>query len=307
MRARPLIAVLLIVATTTTAAARARTLAPLLDPPVETQDTTQPTPDEELEARAIAGEFIRRFESSDDLLSIVDDLYVSDFNERLRPNVADAFLVPIDSELALNVKGDELRRCHIATLKLIYLSVLISKAWYSIHNVDGNPRLENSDEELDPMEALPPRAVDLLKNDPAFAEMIFEASKKGTEAKSEQEQQESTEENEKKVEEKDQTIRDIERLRSYVSIIEQAVAAMREHLQTLPAPHTWQAMADAMRDPGESSPSDGLRPRVTILTSDSFGCPAGTRLICLDVMLFHMDLVRIDGQLKILYVSMADD
>src|SRR2546423_14013713 len=177
MRARPWIAVLLII-TMTAAAARARTFTPLSEPSLQTEETPKLTPDEELEAREIAEQFIRRFEGSDDLLSIVDDLYVRDFDDRLRHNVADRFLVPVDSELALHVEGDELRRCHIATLKFFYLYMLIYGASYFAHKLDGSATAEESEKELDPVAVLPPRAIDVLRNDPAFASMILESSKK---------------------------------------------------------------------------------------------------------------------------------
>ena len=305
MRARPVIAVLLIIAITTTAA-RASTLAPLTDPPVETKETPL-TLDEELEARAIAEQFVRRFEGSDDLLSIVDDLYVSDFNDRLRNDVADRFIVPIASDLALQVKGDELRRCHIATLKFIYLYILIGAAWYRVNNLDGDARQEESDKEFNPVEALPARAVAVLKDDPAFAEMILEASKSSSKANGEVEEQAIAEGAEKKVKDADATIKDMERLRSYVSILEQAVAIMREYLETLPAPHTWQGLLDLIHALGQEPSDEPMRPRVITLIYDYFGCPKGTRLICINVMDFHMELVRVDGQLKILSVKMGKD
>jgi hypothetical protein len=303
MRAQPLIAVLLIITMTTTAA-HARTLASWDDPPVETNDAPL-TPDEELEARAVAEQFISRFEGSNDLLSIVDDLYVRDFNDRLRDDVADRFIVPIASDLALQVKGDELRRCHIATLKFLYLYILIGSAWYSAHYPRADAEQEESEKEFNPMEALPARAIAVLKNDPAFAELILEASKSSSKSNNKVEEQAIVEGVEKKVEDRDLTIKDMERLRSYVSILEQAVAIMSEHLQTLPAPHTWQGFVDSMREPGEEPTGEPARPRVITLIYDSFGCPKGTRLICINVMDFHMELVRIDGQLKILSVNMG--
>ena len=307
MRARTVITVLLIIAMMTTTAARARTLAPLIDPPVETEETPKLTPDEELEARAVAEQFIRRFEGTDDLLSIVDDLYVRDFNDRLRNHPEDRFLVPIDSELALHVEGDELRRCHIATLKFFYLYMLIGGLSYLAQHPDAATRQEDDGKEFNPVEALPAPAVAVLKNDPAFAEIILETSKSNSTANGEAEEQTIADGAEKKVEDRDPTIKDIERLRSHVSILEQVVTIMREHLQTLPAPHTWQGIMESVREPDQESTDDTLNPRVTILASDHFGCPKGTRLICLDVLLFHIYLVRVDGQLKILNVTVADD
>ena len=305
MRARPVLAGLLIIALMmmATTVGRGRTHPTQDDPPSETKETPNLTLDEELEARQIAEQFIRRFEDSDDLLSIVDDLYVRDFNDRLSHNVADRFLVPVDSELALQVKGDELRRYHIAALKFMYLYILIVQGKHIAHKGVGEE--EDDEKDLDAAEVLPPRAIDLLKNDPAFAGMILESSRKKAEEQGEQEA--VGVETEKKVEEKDETIRDIERLRSLVHVMEQAVVILREHLQTLPIPHTWQGLVDFMREPGQEPLIDRMRPSPFTLINDDFGSPKGTRLICLDVLIFHMHLLRVDGQLKILNVYMADD
>ena len=61
-------------------------------------------------------------------------------------------------------------------------------------------------------------------------------------------------------------------------------------------------MMDSMREPEREPDSDRANARATVLTRADFGCPKGTRLICLKVLLFHMDLIRVDGQLKILHV-----
>jgi hypothetical protein len=298
----------LVFAVMATTAAGARTLASQEEIAVETKETPKLTPDEELEARSIAEQFISRFEGEDDLLSIVDDLYVRDFNERLRLNVADRFIVPVDSELALQVKGDELRRYHIAALKFFYLYILIGRATYLAQHPKGSLEPEDSEKEFDPVKVLPPRAVDVLKNDPAFAEMILESStKSAVEASGEPEQQGTAEQINRKVEDKDQTIRDMERLRALVSVMEQAVSIMREHLQTLPPPNTWQGLVDSMLAPDHEPTPDTLRPRALTLTSVDLGFPAGTRLICVDVLLFRMELVRVDGQLRILNVYVSDD
>jgi hypothetical protein len=309
MRARTLIAGLLIFAVIgTTTAAGARTRASQeVETPVETNETPKLTPDEELEARLIAEQFTSRFEGEDDPLSIVDDLYIRDFNERLRLNVADRFIVPVDSELALQVKGDELRRYHIAALKFFYLYILMGRASYLAQHPKGSLEPEDSEKEFDPVEVLPPRAVEVLKNDPAFAEMILESSKKSAEASHEQEPQGAAEQINQKVEAEDQTIRDMKRLRGLVSVMEQAVSVMREHLQTLPPPKTWQGLVDSMLTPGQEPPPDMLRPRALTLTREDMGFPAGTRLICVDVLLFRMELVRVDGQLRILNVYVSDD
>jgi hypothetical protein len=302
MRARVLGAFLLIIAMTI--AATAHPLVPLEDSPAETKDAPL-TFDEELEARSIAELFARRFEESNDLLSIVDDLYVKDFDNRLRNDPAERFIIPIASDLALRVRGDELRRCHITTLKFYYLSGLLYGAWYYTNRPNAKP--DDNEKEPRLVEVLPPGVIALLERDPGFAEMLLEDSKKGSETSDGSEQHAGSQDLEKGTEDHDVTIKTIERLRSHVSILEQAVAIMREHLQTLPVPQTLQSMMDSMRKPDQEPESDPPHPRVIILAQDSFGCPKGTRLISIKVMPFEMELLRVDGQLKILNVSVAGD
>jgi hypothetical protein len=314
MSIRPAIAFLLIISILLASTGRAR--ARRDDSPRQADDT-QLTFDEELEARSIAEQFSKRFEESDDLLSIVDDLYVRDFGDRLRRDPIERFTVPIDSELAAQVEGDELRRYHIAWLKFTYLYVLLLSGarHQSASHLNENAEPEEDDERglrLD--EVFSPRLIALFKDDPALAEMLSEelerddASKKTLKTNAVPEEQAVVDDgSEKPAEEQDQTIKTIERLRAYVSTLEQATVLMREHLRTLPAPQTWQSMMDMMRGLGHELDSDQMNARILILAGDDFGEPKGTRLICIKVMMLRMDLVRVDGQLRILNVYFAGD
>ncbi|MGB7925038.1 MAG: hypothetical protein WCF57_17490 [Pyrinomonadaceae bacterium] len=303
MSIRPAIAFLLVISMTLAATGRAHAN----NSPRQTQEDTRLTFDEELEARSVAEQFVKRFEESDDLLSIVADLYVSDFNDRLRRDPIERFAVPVDPELAAQVDGDELSRYHITWLKFTYLyMLLLSAAWHqSASHLNGNAKPDDDDEQVPRLdEVLSPRLIALFRDDPALAELLIEESNK--------DDKKSLETNvgndpTKPAEERDQTIRTRERLRAYVSTLEKGVALMREHLRTQPAPQTWQTMMDSMREPGQEADNDSMDLHATILTRDDFGEPKGSRLICLKAMLFHMDLIRVDGQLKILNVYVADD
>jgi hypothetical protein len=46
---------------------------------------------------------------------------------------------------------------------------------------------------------------------------------------------------------------------------------------------------------------------VKILSTDFYGYPKGTRLICVDMLIFHMDLVRVERKLKVLTLYLNDD
>lgn len=313
MSIRPVIAFLLIVALTV--AALGRTSARVDNLSGETNDT-QLAPDEEWEARSVAQQFAKRFEESDDLLAIMDDLYVKDFDERLRRDPADRFLLPIASDLAEQVRGGELRRCHITSLMFSYLyMMLIASAWHDIIYLRGGAKPDEGEKAPSPEDILPPQVIALLKNDPALSEALLEESKKedysenGSETEAGAEQQTVSVDNaaEKRDGDRDLTIKSMERLRAYISTLEQAIAMMRAHLRTLPVPQTWQTMMDSMPVLGHESDSDVTKPTATTFTHADFGCPKGTRLIHLKVLLFHLDLIRVDGQLKILYVNVAGD
>lgn len=313
MSIRPVIAFLLIIALTMTAVGRTRDNVD--DSSTETNDT-QLTPDEEWEARSIAQQFASRFEESDDLLSIVNDLYVKDFDERLSRDPADRFLVPIAPDLAEQVKGGELSRCHITSLKFTYLyMMLLASAWHNIITLRGGVKPDDDEQAPKPAEMLPPRVVALLRSDPALAEALLEESEKDDDSKTSSEIDAGAEgqtvvvdnASEKRDDDRDLTIKSMERLRAYISTLEQAIAIMREHLRTLPGPKTWQAMMDSMREPEPEPDRDRVNAHATVLTRADFGCPKGTRLICLKVLLFHMDLIRVDGQLKILHVQTGAD
>ena len=279
---------------------------------VETSETKL-TPEEELEARSIAEQFARRFEDSDDLVSIVNDLYVKDFAERLGREPADRFLVPVAWDLASQVKGNELSRYHIAERKFSYLYMMLCGAWHYTHLPSANTKPEDSEKELTPEEIFPPRVIALFKDDPALAELLIEESKKSENSENTAETNVGSEEqavdddSKKKAEDNDLTIKSIERLRGFVSTLEQVVAIMREHLRTLPVPQTWQHMMDSVRSPDQETDPDPKKLRAFILAGDDLGAPKGTRLICVNVLVFHVDMVRVDGQLKILNAYVDDD
>lgn len=282
------------------------------DSPVETSETKL-TPDEELEARSVAEQFARRIEDSDDLVSIVDDLYVKDFAQRLGHEPADRFLVPVDWELASQVKGNELSRYHIAALRFSYLYTMLYGVWHYTHLPSANVKPEDSEKELKPEGIFPPRVIALFKDDPALAELMIEESKKreevenAAETNGESKEQAVDDGSKKRTEDNDLTIKSIERLRGFVSTLEQVVAIMREHLRSLPVPQTLQHMMDSVREPDQETDLEPRNLRAIILAGDNLGAPQGTRLICVNVLIFHMDMIRVDGQLKILNVYVDDD
>lgn len=270
--------------------------------------------EEEREALEIAGQFVKSFEEKNDLLSLMDSLYVRDFDARLRDDLDRyIYLASVEPELAARATDEDLRRLYAASLNFSYAGGLLYGMREYKKKLSAD---ESSDSEGTLNELLPPNVIAILKTDPILAEMIAEAEKE-EEGKSSGQLSGPEERADKDSKKEERTagneIRSLEELRGYVSTLEKAGALIREHLKTLPAPRTWDELASALsaleKKDGKSDDNgcDRMCPRITVLSNDFFGCPKGTRLVRLNVMAFHMDLVRVDGRLRILNVYVADD
>jgi hypothetical protein len=303
MRARSIITFLLIMVLAIAATGRAAL--------VQDEDT-QITPDEEWEARQIANEFTRRFDETHDLASIMDDLYVKDFKERLRHNPQGYFFISLRPEVALQATDEDLRRYYTTSLNFIYTGAFIGAAIKTIQKESNDEESEDKESELVREIIFSPQVTALLKSDPLLARALAEEEegKEGSPAEPEKKADPKSEteggKSSGKVEDDEMSIKTVEHLRSYLSTIEQVIALIREHLKSLPVPQTWQGLLDAARNSGQEA-DDAMGPRAYTTSNDYFGCPAGTRLICLDAMMFHMDLIRVDGQLKILNLYFVFD
>lgn len=274
------------------------------------------SPEEEREALEIAEQFVKSFEEKNDLLSLIGRLYVVDFDARLRKDLDRyVYLVQVEPEVIAQANGEDLRRLYAASLNIGYEGGFL----YGIREYKNKLNADDESGDSDPplSELLPPNVIAVLKTDPITAEIVAEAEKEeqqksaglddATEQKADKDSEESTRA-------KSIQIESVERLRSYISTLEKASALIREHLKTLSGPRTWDELVRAVRSleqkeykSGDDDSDDTMTPRVTILRSKFFGCPEGTRLICVGVLAFHMDLVRVDGKLRILNVYLADD
>jgi hypothetical protein len=307
LRMQPCIAFLLIIAITMAASGRSTIC---LDNPLA--ETDEIRADEDWEAREIARQFIQRFEETGDIESLVKDLYVKDFSERLRQDTDPYFFITIEPEVAAQATDEDLRRHYATSLQFTYLSAFLYAAAGSARMAQSNT--ESGDDVSEPTieEVLTQPVAAVLRSDPVLAAwMAEEFDNKGSPNESGQsaDSQVATEDDstEKRVEEDAQKFKDVEQLRHYLSAIEQAIKLMREHLKSLPVPRTWQALQDWMRDPEQERENDPVSPYVNVLTSEHFGAPKGTRLISLNILAFRMDLIQVDNQLKILHVYLVFD
>jgi hypothetical protein len=269
----------------------------------------KPTREEEREALRIAEQFLKSFEERQDTLLMMDELYVRDFAARLRKDLNSfIYLVKVEPEVTAEATDTELRRLYAVSLNFIYASTFLIHAYNTKLNGE---EAENNDAPLNKL--LPPEVIAVLKSDPIMAELIAEDEVEERErnpappAEPEQRADRDTEEDRANGPE----IRSLERLRGFVSTLEKATVLIREHLKTVQGPHTWKELmiAAGMPEGGDVRPDGckGMCPRVNTLSKEFFGSPAGTRLICLSVLPFHIDLVKVDGRLRILNVYLMDD
>ncbi|HEY0322717.1 MAG TPA: hypothetical protein VGC66_17315 [Pyrinomonadaceae bacterium] len=271
------------------------------------------TPEEEREALQLAGQFVKGFEEKNNLLALIDELYVKDFDARLRPSFSDySYIASVKAEVLERANGEDLRRFYVAVLDFTYAGGFLYGVNQYNRKLKGDEPRDN-----DPAisELMPPNVIEVFKTDPILAEIIAEGEEEERRKNSEQSdetQQRADAGSEDRIRAISNEIKSVESLRHYVSTLEKANALIRAHLKTLQAPQTWAELISALEQPEEKRESsdndtcEGMCPRVTILSEDFFGCPKGTRLICLKVMLFHVDLVRVDGKLRILTAYISD-
>lgn len=288
-------------------------VAPVRSQQTDVQTVEKITPEEEREALQIAGQFVKGFEEKNNLLALIDELYVKDFDARLRPDFSSySFIASVKPEVLERASDEDLRRLDAVTLGFSYAGGFL----YGVNQYNRKLKGEESrDDEPVINELMPPDVIELFKTDPILAEIIAEGEEEERRRNSEQSdetEQGAGRDSEERIRAISNEIKSLESLRHYVSTLEKACALIRAHLKTLQAPQTWDELISALeqpeekRDNSDNDTCEGMCPRVTILSEDFFGCPKGTRLICLKVMLFHMDLVRVEGKLRILNVYIVD-
>ena len=318
-----------IVITALMAATMGRTPVNQEETPTQAQEM-ELTPDEEREARELAEDFIERLEESEDVTPLVKEFYVGDFPERLRDRMERVFPLAAKPDVAAQMTSDEILRAYAASINCIYLAsvhyteILSRRA--SEKAKRGLPKDSDTEKDLTIEELIPPKLIKLIQSDPALAAMLAQEMNKQVERRTSKQETSVIEtapvpESERYQDTQESAslediipFKSIEQMRHYTSLAEQGVVLLREHINSFPKDQrpsvreSWYKLINTSTNEESDENKDIISPRLNILTDEFMGYSAGTRLICADVLMLHMDMVRTtDGRLKVLNVYMMVD
>lgn len=246
-------------------------------------DDERLTPAEEREARAVAARFEEHMLSTCEVAPLLEELYVRDFGPRLQRGADTVPFIarPEGAAAGAAFTEDELRRFYIALMNLWCAGFQL----YAVHE----PARDADGVEVEPKfeQVFPAGAAEVLKSDPSFMALYSDAT--GVEAEDGDESEEAF-------------IKSPEQMRAFTESVERAVRIIREHLANHPN-------RDRIRETllGAETGRDSVRPRLTTFDREYYGFPAGTRLVCANALMFHLDMVRVGGRLRIVTAYLNSD
>jgi hypothetical protein len=268
----------------------------------ETSDETKITAEEEQEAREVAERFIRRMQETHDLAPLLGEMFVPDYAARLRQEASNKPLALMSRSAAAQASREELVRYQLALNNSLYLASLIFLAYQTSHPA------EDVDQEWGAAyykRMLPPDIIELCRHDPILKVLFEEEIDEGAD---ENRPAASSPEKPDVIDHDDEPIRSVEQLRSFTSTLEQAITLARRHLAAAPRKLTWpERHKGANEEENWTAERRELKPRAWTLTQEFYGYPKGTRLFCVSVAVYHMDLIRVDGKLKVLALDLDTD
>jgi hypothetical protein len=292
MKLRPFITLLLTITlliNATAQAARNRTD----DPPADKEEE-KITAQEEQEARELVAQLTTRWQETEDIGPLVEEFYVSDFAERLRHEPQLFYFTELKEELLTQATPPELRRHYVAMTNFVHLV-------FRLYTVYESTRTKDDEQELDLKRIIPVNILNVFESNPNLKALMDEETGDQAEGQTGQEAQEQA---------TGKGIKNIEQLHLLTNALEQAVVLLRDHVRTLPATLSAREIVRARRSEEGSSAEeedDPLKPHSYTLSEEFYGYPAGTRLICVDLLPLHMDLVRVGQRLKVVSIYMQGD
>ena len=283
------------------------------DPPAG-QEKRELTPEEEREALDLAARFTERLRATSDFGQIVDEMFVQSFPERLRQAPRNAMpWAFLDKSLAGSAGPDEARRYYVAMMNFYELYFRLYEVVWQLKKQPGS----NADEE-EPMleEVLSPEIIEALLGNPISAGWVKEEENDEREKEghnngqltqggdSTQAARAATEADNEGAKEADEdgVIKSVSQLKDTSATLEKANELMRKRLSYMPV------IAPKISGyGGEEARNGSEKPNLTSLDEGEFGYPAGTPVIHLDVLPYCLDLISVDGRLRILSVSLYVD
>jgi hypothetical protein len=311
MNARHIIAFLLVLAISLATAVHPSNARASLR--TNSEDEPKLTPTEEREASDVARHFSERLKETNDVGPIVDEMFVSDYSERLRQSTLDSLpLAFLDKSLIAKISRDELRRYYVVALNFYLLANRLTERATALK------KQADDDEEVDLEDVITPEMMSVLLSDPTIAGFIQELKKDDEEdgrAKKDDSHQpaesgdspqaasattEADDNNRTKTDEIG-IIKDASALNGISGTAEKVNELMRKRLATMPA------IAQASPDSEDADSQDSPKPDLTRLDEGEYGYPEGTQVIHVNVMPFCLYLIKTGGQLKILSASVYVD
>lgn len=268
----------------------------------EAEDETKITEEEKAEAHEVAERFLRRLQETNDLAPLVGEMFVPDYAARLQQEATTKPPVLLSRSAVEGASREELARYDLALNNGLYLASLLFLAYQTSH-----PEEADVDQKWGAAyykQLLPPDIIELCKTDPILR-VLFEEETNESAAEN---RAGAPVENSNVIDHDDEPVRSVEQLRVFTSTLEQATVLARKHLAALPFKLSLVArQKGASEEENWRAESKSWKPRAWTLNRESYGYPIGTRIFCLDVSIYHMDLVRVDGRLKVLALYLDRD
>jgi hypothetical protein len=262
------------------------------------------TPEEEREAREFVALFVERFQEKHDLTPLVGELFADDFAAQVKKHLVKG----ADSETERRVfrqasERDLLRLC-VAEMHFFSFGVYLRSEFELRRDETAAGYLEPGAADL-----LSPAGVELLRRHPKFRAMVYKELDLETDAPPSKEFTGATPEDDETgragVEAGDDStggwreFKNAEELRDFISILEQLDDLMRQHLAKQPL--MARAEEDFARD---ENGSDIVEIKLVGAEEDADGVEKEKRILCVKgALMFHFDLERIGGRLKIVSIS----
>lgn len=311
MRVRLSMVLLLIMTTMTMAASHPLSFKG--NPPAIQQER-ELTSEEEAEARAVVRRFGERWLAKNDFGQIVDELFVKDFSERLwQAPPGELPWALLDKTLFPDASLKELRRFYVAALNFYGL---YSRLYEETERV--REKSENNESDLKVEEVLSPEVVKVLLTNQTLTKWVeLDKETESDELTKEDDNRQPAESGdstppqrataeanagESTEQDKDGIIKTLPELNDVSATLEKANELMRRRLANIKG----KAQASSGNDDAKSE-QDTSKLSLTSLDEEEYGYPKDTPVIHLDALPFCLHLIRIDGQLMILSVSIYID